>query len=264
MPKSESKIGILGYGEVGQAIARLYKTPKIKDLDKDDNLKGVEILHICIPWRKDFVKIVKKEIKKVKPKLTIIHSTVAPGTTKKIGGMIVHSPVRGDHPRLYEGIKTFIKYIGADNEKAASLGKKHLEALGIKTRVFMPSVTTEIGKLLDTSYYGVCIAWHGEMKKLCDKYKIDFEKAVTDFNKTYKIGYKKFGRPNVIRPILYPPERGISGHCVVPNAEILKKYFESPALDLILKYSPRSKTSLLRGKPKKKKSWQKKKRKKFY
>jgi UDP-N-acetyl-D-mannosaminuronate dehydrogenase len=239
MKKNNLKIRILGYGEVGRAIAKFYKNPKIKDLDRDDGLNGVDILHVCIPWSKDFVKIVKREIKTIKPKLTIIHSTVAPGTTKKIGGMVVHSPVRGMHPNLFEGIKTFVKYIGADNKKAARLAKKHLESLGIKVKVFYPSVTTEIGKLLDTSYYGLCIAWHGEMEKICDKYKIDFKKAVVDFNKTYNDGYKRLGKNNVIRPVLYPPEGGIGGHCIIPNAELLKKFYKSEALDFILKYKPK-------------------------
>ncbi len=234
--KDKSKIGILGFGEIGQAIAQFYHCPRIKDFNRDDGLVGVEILHICIPYSRNFVKIVKREIKKIKPKLTIIHSTIAPGTTKKIGGRIVHSPVRGIHPELFEGIKTFVKYIGADNKKAGKLAEKHLQGLGIKTKVIMPSLTTEIGKLLDTSYYGLVIAWHGEMKKLCDKYKIDFEKAVTDFNKTYNEGYTKLGKKNVVRPVLYPPKRGIGGHCIVPNAKILKKYFKSKALDLIIRH----------------------------
>lgn len=239
---SGKKIGILGYGEVGKAIAKFYPPlkfsggPKIKDLDRDDGLKGVEILHICLPWSKNFVELVKKEIKEIKPKLTIIHSTVAPGATKKVGGMTVHSPVRGVHPELYKGIKTFVKYIGADNKKAGELAKKHLEGLGIKTKLFYPSLTTEIGKLLDTSYYGLVIAWHGEMKKICDKFGIDFEKAITDFNQSYNEGYKKLGMPNVIRPVLYPPKEEIGGHCIVPNAEIIKKHFKSKAIDLILNY----------------------------
>ena len=130
-----SKIGILGYGQVGQAIAKFYKKPKIKDLNRNDGLKGVEILHVCLPWSENFVEIVKKEIKKIKPKLTIVHSTVAPKTTKKIGGMVVHSPIRGVHPHLYKGIKTFVKYIGADNKKSGNLAKKHLESLGIKNKL---------------------------------------------------------------------------------------------------------------------------------
>jgi UDP-N-acetyl-D-mannosaminuronate dehydrogenase len=234
--KNKSKIGILGFGEIGQAIARFYKKQRVKDIKKDDGLNGVEILHICIPWDGNFVKIIKREIAKIKPKLTIIHSTVAPGTTKKIGGMVIHSPIRGIHPHLFKGIKTFVNYIGADNKKAGQLAQKYFKKLGIQVRIFMPSVTTEIGKLLDTSYYGLCIAWHGEMKKICDKYGINFEMAVTDFNKTYNEGYKKLGKLNVIRPVLYPPEGGIGGHCVCQNARILKKYYKSAALDLILKY----------------------------
>jgi len=230
------KIGILGYGEIGKAIARFYKNPKIKDLNRDDGLAGVEILHICIPWSDKFINTVKKEIKKIQPKLTIIHSTVAPGTTKKIGGMIVHSPVRGVHPKLFEGIKTFIKYIGADEKEAGKLAQKHFESLGIKTKLFFPSATTEMGKILDTTYYGLCIAWHKEMKKICDKSGVNFDEAVSDFNATYNEGYKKLGKNNVIRPVMFVDNKPIGGHCVVPNAEILNKYFKSEALDLILKY----------------------------
>jgi len=240
-------IGILGFGEIGKAIAKFYDSKnsarvKVKDLSRNDGLNGAEILHICIPWSDNFIKIAVREIKAVKPKLILIHSTVAPGTTKKISNLtkslIVHTPVRGVHPYLFKGIKTFIKYIGSDNKKAGESAKEHLESLGIKTKLFMPSIITEIGKLLDTTYYGLCIAWHGEMKKICDKYDIDFEKTVTDFNKTYNEGYKKLGKSNVIRPVLYPPKGKIGGHCIVPNAAILKKYYKSEVLDFILKYRP--------------------------
>ncbi|OGZ22926.1 MAG: hypothetical protein A3A08_02655, partial [Candidatus Nealsonbacteria bacterium RIFCSPLOWO2_01_FULL_41_9] len=241
-----SKIGILGYGEVGQAIAKLYGSTgspqaKIKDLKRDDGLEGVEILHICIPWGNNFIKTVKEEIKRIRPKLTIIHSTVVPGTTQKIGGAVVHSPVRGVHPKLFEGIKTFVKYIGADKKSAGQLAKSHLDSLGLKTKVFMPSITTEIGKILDTTYYGLVIAWHGEMKKICDGFGVDFEKAVTDFNQTYNEGYQKLGKTNVIRPVLYPPKGKIGGHCVCENAEILKKYYNGEALELIFKYGQKIK-----------------------
>ena len=116
------------------------------------------------------------------------------------------------------------------------MAESHLKSLGIKTKVFQPSATTEIGKLLDTSYYAICIAWHGEMEKICKKFNIDFEKTVADFNRTYNEGYIKLGMNNVVRPVLYPPKNVISGHCVIPNAEILKNYFDSLAVDLVLKY----------------------------
>lgn len=233
--KENQKIGILGYGEIGKAIAKFYKNPKIKDLKRDDDLKSVEILHVCIPYSDKFVNIVSKEIKAIKPTLTIIHSTAAPGTTKKIGGMIVHSPVRGVHPYLYKGIKTFVKYIGADNKKAGKMAEKHFKQLKIKTKVFYPSLVTEVGKILDTTYYGVVIAWHGEMKEICDKFGINFDEAVTDFNTTYNEGYAKLGKKNVIRPVLYPPQQGKPKHCIVPNVTILSNYYKTPIFELLLK-----------------------------
>lgn len=234
----KQSIGIIGYGEVGKAIAKFYDNPRIKDNRRNNGLWGIDILHICIPYSRNFVKIVKQEIKESKPNLTIIHSTVAPGTTKKIGGMIVHSPIRGTHPDLYESIKTFIKYVGADSKTAARRARRHFAQIGIKSKTFMPSETTEIGKLLSTSYYGLCIAFHGEAQKLCDKYNVDFSQAMTDFNKTYNRDYPKLGRPEVIRPILYPPKNNkIGGHCIIANAKLLKKHFRSKALDLILKYA---------------------------
>lgn len=217
----QTKVGILGYGEVGQAIAKLYCDPKIKDLNRDDGLEGVEILNVCLTWNEKFIEIVKKEIKKIKPKLTIIHSTVAPGTTKKIGGMIVHSPIRGIHPKLFEGIKTFVKYIGADDKKAGELAKKHLEGLGIKTKLFIPSETTEALKLWDTAQYGWFIVLNKEIKKWCDKKGLDFDAIYAEANKSYNDGYQKLGKPEVVRPYLKYMPGGVGGHCVIPNCELL-------------------------------------------
>lgn len=245
MKNKNIKIGILGYGEVGQAIAKFYPSTgsgrvRIKDLTRNDGLEGVETLHVCIPWSEKFRATVEQEIKDIKPKITIIHSTVNPGTTKALAkkflGMVVHSPIRGLHPNLHKGIKTFVKYIGADDKKAAKLAQNHLTDLKIKTKVFYPSATTELGKLLDTTYYGLVIAWHGEMKKICDKLGVDFDHVATDFNKTYNEGYKKLGMQHVMRPVLYHPNPHIGGHCITPNAKILQQHLDSKAIDLILDY----------------------------
>ena len=222
----KQKIGILGYGETGQAIAKFYKKTKKKDLKRDDNLKGVDIFHVCVPYSKNFVNIVSKEIKKIKPKLAIIHSTIAPGATKKIiketkNKMIVHSPIRGIHPHLYQGIKTFIKYIGADNKKAGELARKHFQSLGIKTKVFQLSATTEALKLWDTTQYAWMIILNKEIKKWCDKNGLNFDAIYLEANKSYNEGYQKLGRPDVARPYLkYMPGK-IGGHCIISNCRLL-------------------------------------------
>lgn len=228
---TSKKIGILGYGEVGQAIAKFYNNPnlrrgfgwqaKIKDLKRNDGLEGVEILHVCIPYNDNFIKFVKEEIKRINPQLTIIHSTVAAGTTKKIGGMIVHSPIRGMHPDLYGGVKIFVKYIGADNKKAGQMAEKHLKSLGIKTKLFMPSATTEALKLWDTTQYGWMIVLNKEIKKWCDKKGLDFEAVYKEANKSYNEGYCKLGLINVSRPYLKYIPGEVGGHCVIPNCKLL-------------------------------------------
>lgn len=234
------KIGILGFGEVGQAIAKFYKKPQIKDLKRTGNFKNLDVLHICIPWSKGFCNFVRKEIKNSNAWLVIIHSTVAPGTTRYLNtlfkGIVVHSPVRGVHPFLYVGIKTFTKYVGGEDKLTVKQAVRHLKSIGIKAENFGSSISTEIAKLLDTTYYGLCIAWAGEMEKICNRYGADVHKIIYKYNRSYNTGYKKLRKSNVIRPILFPPEGGIGGHCVIPNAKILKSKFKSKAIDLVLQY----------------------------
>lgn len=236
------KIGIIGYGEIGSSLAKVYSEfSKYEVLvldpyvEKNDDLSGVEVLNICIPFIENFISVVQDYIEKFSPKYTVIHSTVAPGTTQSIGGNVCHSPVRGLHPNLDLGIKTFLKYIGSDNPDVGLQYKDHLGELGIQSYICKSSKTTEYSKLLDTTYYGVCIAFHAEVMSLCEKEDIDFDEVMTLYNKTYNEGYTKLGKTNVVRPVLYGTNK-IGGHCVTPNAKILKEYFDSESIDLILKY----------------------------
>lgn len=237
-----NNIGILGYGEVGKAVSCLYKfsekSPKIKDLEDDTDLNNLDILHVCIPFSDTFEQTIIETLETNKPKYCIIHSTVAPHTTKNINDKtnnifkVCHSPVRGIHPNLLQGLLTFESYFGCDFDLESL--EKHLLSLGLKIKK-VSSLTSETAKLLDTTYYGLCIAWHGEVKKICDQLDINFEEVSTDYNKSYNEGYKKLGKENVVRPVLYAPEN-IGGHCVIPNTEILKNHFKSLAFDLILSY----------------------------
>jgi UDP-N-acetyl-D-mannosaminuronate dehydrogenase len=105
--------------------------------------------------------------------------------------------------------------------------------LGVTSNVYESSRTTEVAKLLDTSYYGVCIAWHDYAKQLCEKHGVNFKEAQTHYNLTYNRGYEELEKTNVIRPTLTPPEGSIGGHCVVPNAELLREELDSKLLEAI-------------------------------
>jgi len=191
---------IIGAGEVGKALFNVLKKHyNIAIRDIESNLTGkFKVLHICYPFFKSFINSTKKYIKMYKPEIVIIHSTVPVGITRKISKFSVHSPIRGIHPYLESGIKTFTKYFGGFKAKEAA---KIFSDIGIKTKIFKNSETTELIKILDTTYYGWNIIFNKEVKKICDKYKLDFNEVYTIPNKDYNEGYKKLGMPYVIRPL---------------------------------------------------------------
>jgi len=239
---TKEKIGVLGIGEVGSAIAAIFKNKFIvfkKDLNFDEiKDKKIEVLHACIPYTKKFISSVVSQIKRNKPKLVIIHSTIRPGTTdqifKKTQVPLVHSPVMGTHPNLKKDILKFVKFIGPVNKNSAALAKKHFADVGIKVEILTSPLESEIGKLLDSSYYAWNIIFCKLVGNLCKELNVDFEKVYTLFNKEYNSGYVQ-SKPKVIRPILKYENGSIGGHCLIPNNKILDNYKKSPLTTFILK-----------------------------
>lgn len=209
---------IVGYGEVGSALYKILgKNTRRYDPSKGfDEFNGDEdVAHICIPYKDNFGYIVTQWKKNCK--LVIVHSSVPVGTCDRLG--VVHSPIRGVHPNLEQGIRTFVKYFGGKHARKAS---NIFSDLGIKTKVFKDARTTEALKLLDTTQYGELIMLEKKIYKWCKKHKIDFNAVYKQANIDYNEGYIKLGRPEVVRPYLKHIEGPIGGHCVLSNAKLLK------------------------------------------
>lgn len=233
-----TNVMIVGYGEVGKAIYEIESKAKNKirvmdktpDIPKSEVRKNgkIEVIHICIPFSREFVTAVTYYAKEFHPRLIIIHSTTAVGITDKVreaisdvhAKYIVHSPVRGVHPNLYEGIITFVKYVGGE-EDATEEAIKYFKSININAESLGSSKTTELTKIMSTSYYGWNILFAKECKILCSFYGVDFDKVYTEPNITYNKGYVKLGMKNVVRPILTPPRGKIGGHCIGANFELL-------------------------------------------
>lgn len=237
----KSTIGVLGVGQVGEAIVEIFRK-KFRVFRKDiryDNLKNkkIEVLHVCIPYSKKFTEIVKNQAKLNKPNLIIIHSTVRPGTTLEIFSKVkiptVHSPIMGTHENMANYILKFKKFIGPVNKKSALLAQKHFSKIGVRTKILRKPLESEIGKLLDTTYYGWNIVFSKLVWELCKKLNLNFDIVYKDFNNVYNQGYKQ-SKPNVIRPVLKYIEGPIGGHCVLPNVKILDEYLSTPIAKTIL------------------------------
>lgn len=243
-----NNVGVIGFGQIGRAIKQLA-SKKYCVFAQDINLdeikdNKIDVLHLCFPFSKSFVKDAVAYINKINPQLVIIESTVAPNTTlkiaKKIKAEICHSPVRGVHPHLLEGIETFEKYIGPASKNSARMALQYFRTLGVKVKIFDNSLTTELAKLMCTTYYGWNIIFEKEMYKLCQKTGVNFDQAYTVWNNTYNAGYRKLGMKYVTRPILKHVDGPIGGHCVVSNCEILNKHLPNLVSRTITKANPKN------------------------
>jgi len=206
---------IIGNGEVGNS---LFKIIGGEIIDKEEHFGRYDILHICFPFSGEFIKDIRNYQKKFKPKYTIIHSTVPVGTSRKLKA--IHSPIIGMHPFLERSIRTFVKFVGGGNQEVMNYFRK----LGIKVYPFDTPETTELLKILDTDFYGLCVEYTKEVKRLCNKYKIPFE-AWTIYTQNYNSGYQKLGYPEYTRPNLVPIMGKIGGHCIIGNCDFIDNKF---------------------------------------
>jgi hypothetical protein len=210
---------IIGGGEIGLSLRKVIKDADIRDVDDAPWLKTrYDILHICFPYSDKFVTYVKKYQRKYSPKYIVIHSTVPVGTTSRIS-LSYHSPVRGIHPHLERGLRTFVKYLAPKNKFLANYFKKS----GITIKEVDNPRTTEAMKLWCTTQYGVNVAVEKLIYKWCIDNKVDFGIVYTDCNTTYNEGYKKMGFPKFSKYVLDHREGPIGGHCILPNCELLNE-----------------------------------------
>jgi UDP-N-acetyl-D-mannosaminuronate dehydrogenase len=207
---------VLGFGQIGSAIA------SILDCDAHDPAKNkyavghYDVLHVTIPFNDSFIETVKGYQSEFTPFLTIIHSTVQVGTSRKLGA--VHSPCRGIHPNLEEGIMTFVKFFGGEQSEEAA---RIFEEVGILTRCTPKPETTELMKLYDTEQYRDSIVREKEIHARCEQMGVDFNIVYTEANETYNEGYEKLGHPEYKKYVLKHMDGPIGGHCVESNHSIL-------------------------------------------
>lgn len=219
---------IAGVGEVGAALYDVLAEydpisvdPKLNTWTSTASYGSPykeTILHICFPFSPDFIKEVKRYQKEYNPVYTVIHSTVPLGTSRRCTA--IHSPIRGLHPHLAEGIRTFVKFIGG---KDASRVADYFRRAGLTVALFDEPETTEAMKLFDTEYYRACIEFAHRVKEYCTTHRLSFHEVYGLANQTYNEAYEKLGHPEYRRPVLQPIMTPIGGHCVLPNKELIKK-----------------------------------------
>jgi len=246
----KERVLVVGLGEVGRPLFELLResgkfevygfdldVEKMRSVGQSEDVlpRAVDVMHVCIPCvdKEDFVNSVMDYVGRFKPKLVIVNSTVAPGTTaeiyKRLGGscLVAHSPVRGVHKGIEHmkwELKRWTKYIGGINEASAEKAKAHFEKLGLKTKVLKGCLETELAKLFETTYRAWMITCFQEMHRISRHFGADFDDVVDFIEDTH--------RARLDRPVLFPGV--IGGHCLIQNTELLLKSYDSKLLRFIL------------------------------
>lgn len=231
MTNNEKRTLIIGLGEVGRPLYTILKKSEPDaigiDIEPAEVRGPVGVMHICFPFlsAEQFEESVASYARKYRPELIVVNSTVVPGTTRGVETATeipaVYSPVRGKHTKMVDELYHYVKFVAGCDGAATARAREQFEKAGMKTEAMAAPETLELAKLLETTYFGVLIAWAQEMNRFAEKVNGDY----------LEVG--KFFREIAYLPgVLFQPGF-IGGHCVMPNIALLEQKFESEFLETV-------------------------------
>jgi UDP-N-acetyl-D-mannosaminuronate dehydrogenase len=90
----------------------------------------------------------------------------------------------------------------------------------------------ELAKLLETTYFGILVAWAQEMDRFTSVVDADYWETTAFFE---EIGF--------LPPVGFQPGY-IGGHCVMPNLDLLEQVRSSPFIDVMRESNSRREREL--------------------
>jgi UDP-glucose/GDP-mannose dehydrogenase family protein len=222
---TEAPVLVVGLGEVGGPLLEILRgrhQAAGRDLD-DRAFHGVQIIHLCFPFGSDFVSTACRYVSRYEPEVVVVNSTVVPGTTRaiqeKTAVPAVYSPVRGKHSRMKEELRRYRKFVAGTSPEAVARVENHFIAVGVTTQRMSSFESLELAKLLETTYFGVLVAWAQEMDRFAGSVDVDYWETLEFFEEV-----------DFFPPVGFEPGY-IGGHCVMPNLELLEQARHSPFID---------------------------------
>jgi UDP-N-acetyl-D-mannosaminuronate dehydrogenase len=226
---SKELVIVAGLGEVGRPLLRI--------LERTYNSLGIDVapveiegrcsvLHICYPFQvKDFIGTTVTYIDKYYPRLTIINSTVAVGTTREVQARVhspvVYSPVRGKHAKMEQDMLSYQKFVAGFDPQSTQQAAQHLAGAGFGVATFPNPEAGELSKLLETTWLGMLIGWAQDVERMAARCNASYDEVNAFIQ---EIDYLPKG--------VFPGF--IGGHCVMPNIAILRNTFASRFLDAVV------------------------------
>jgi UDP-N-acetyl-D-mannosaminuronate dehydrogenase len=229
MPETptEAAVLVIGLGEVGGPLLEILREAHQaagRDIEERP-FDGVQVLHLCFPYTSDYVSAATRYVSLYEPEIVVVNSTVVPGTTRQVqektGIPAVYSPVRGKHTRMRDELRRYRKFVAGASAQAVARVEDHFAAAGMTTQRMSSPEALELAKLLETTYFGILVAWAQEMDRFAESAGADYWETAGFFA---EIGF--------LPPVGFQPGY-IGGHCVMPNLELLEQVRPSPFIDVM-------------------------------
>ncbi len=241
------KIGIIGNGFVGEAQAFAFSSIAdvfIYDIDPHKSKDSIESVHdcdyvfICVPTpmsrtgEQDF-SYVEKVFSKAKSKpIYIIKSTVLPGSTKKLSEKypnfkVIFSPEFLTERTAKLDMLTQSRIIlGGEKQIVDKVEKIFIERFKNKNIIKTDSVTAELIKYMNNSFFATKVSIMNEFKLLSDKIGANWDDALFGFASDGRIGDSHLNVPG------HDGKLGYGGTCFPKDVNALLNFSRRNSVDL--------------------------------
>ena len=241
------KLGIVGQGFVGLALkAGFEKHYDLEAYDKYDGFKSTVQLHdmvaecdvifVCVPTpmgedgscHTDIVESVVKEIDdwtkrkgKIDTPIVVIKSTVPPGTTDRLHKKyknidVIFNPEFLTEATFIEDFKNQNRIIlGGIRRGTNKLRQVYSKVFPRTTIVKTGAKHAEMVKYFTNCFLATKVSFANEMKMLCDKLDIDYDKVVEYATYDERLGKSHWAVPGP------DGELGFGGHCLPKDLNAL-------------------------------------------
>lgn len=244
------KIGIVGYGYVGKAFdaffrshyeVKIYDPAYILSSTKEE-INQCDIGVICVPTPSNSdnscnTDIVEESVAWLNTPIILIKSTVEIGTTKRLSAKynkkIVFSPEFAGESKYWtpQGFTTDVKQtpffiFGTDDR---DIGFKLIDIYTpitgpSKTYRVTDSISAEITKYVENTYFAMKVAFCNEMYDLC-------EKSGTHWSEVRDL-WLLDPRTNRSHTAVFAQERGFSGKCLPKDTKAMVSYGDKVGVNL--------------------------------
>jgi len=241
------KIGIVGQGYVGTAIKVGFES--YYDLETYDKFSATKstcelfdlvaeckVIFVCVPTpmntdgscHTDIVESVVKEIddwtsrKGIKDNpIVVLKSTIPPGTTDRLHKKyknvnVIFNPEFLSEANFIEDFKNQTRVILGGTRKGTNLLRQVYSKVFPTAHIIKTgSITAEMVKYMTNAYLATKVSFSNEVKQICDKLDIDYDKVVEYATLDDRLGKTHLSVPGP------DGDLGFGGHCLPKDINAL-------------------------------------------